>query len=343
MPKGKIVFKGREIRTPGSYMGPMDENGNVAEPPEKEKISIDKRIDHLTVNILDALRLPDFELCELFKAGDGKSMWSSDIRRNMTQLRQNGFDVVPACDHHDKKGRCLGHNKDYKDEKPSRYWLVSKYMPSVFSVPSGFADVNCVVCNHKMSEHDERGDCQHKNCEVIIKAPCHLGPARRDDLTDRIEELEKQKMLSFEELKKEAEDLWPRRQDLSPRTMREEAMLNIFCSLINKQSFAIKAWVTRNPGPEPLPGTTTSMSGFASGCAIKFEQNTCIMEHSKKVLGDGLEVIKKVLDYATDSSLARENRMVWLVNTVEDLLAGKSIKEPSRNYREQYFPTDKDD
>ena len=53
-------------------------------------------------------------------------------------------------------------------------------------------DVECATCGHPMSEH--RGDgksqqCTHEGCEVVIRYPCQLGPARRDDLEDIIDDL----------------------------------------------------------------------------------------------------------------------------------------------------------
>lgn len=37
----------------------------------------------------------------------------------------------------------------------------------------------------------------------------------------------------YEELLKKAQELWPKRPDLNPRTMREDAMLGIVCKLID--------------------------------------------------------------------------------------------------------------
>jgi hypothetical protein len=31
------------------------------------------------------------------------------LRRYLTDLRSEGFEVVPACENYDKTGRCLGH------------------------------------------------------------------------------------------------------------------------------------------------------------------------------------------------------------------------------------------
>jgi hypothetical protein len=47
-------------------------------------------------------------------------------------------------------------------------------------------------------------------------------------------------------------------------------------------------------------------------------------------LTKGLETIQKVLDYATDSSMARANRHVWVCNAIADLLAGRDVEEPPR-------------
>lgn len=42
----------------------------------------------------------------------------------------------------------------------------------------------------------------------------------------------------YEELLKKAQELWPKRSDLSPRTMREDAMLRILCKLIDDAFYA---------------------------------------------------------------------------------------------------------
>ena len=136
----KIAFNGRSIQVPGSYVSPIDKNGNIVKPPERE-ISMNKRTQHLTVEILDALRLPDTELCELLRTGDGKKMHADDMRVEMVRLLRNGLDTVPACDNHDEKGQCLGHNKNHENKKSTRYWLVSKFIPSVLGAPRGFTDI----------------------------------------------------------------------------------------------------------------------------------------------------------------------------------------------------------
>ncbi len=42
----------------------------------------------------------------------------------------------------------------------------------------------------------------------------------------------------YEELLKKAQELWPKRSDLNPRTMREDALIRIFCQLIDAAFYA---------------------------------------------------------------------------------------------------------
>jgi hypothetical protein len=44
---------------------------------------------------------------------------------------------------------------------------------------------------------------------------------------------------AFQDLLEKAKDLWPKRVDMAPRTMREEAMLSIMCELISQVAFAM--------------------------------------------------------------------------------------------------------
>lgn len=40
-----------------------------------------------------------------------------------------------------------------------------------------------------------------------------------------------------------AEQLWPKRPDLNPKTMREEAMVKIFCHLIAKTQDSVRCYI----------------------------------------------------------------------------------------------------
>lgn len=44
----------------------------------------------------------------------------------------------------------------------------------------------------------------------------------------------------------------------------------------------------------------------------------------------GLETIQKVLDYGTSGSEMRYSMMVWTKDAIDDLLAGRRVKEPDR-------------
>ena len=52
----------------------------------------------------------------------------------------------------------------------------------------------------------------------------------------------------------------------------------------------------------------------------------------------GLEAIRKVLDYDTNGSEMRYNMMVWTKNAIDDLLAGRRVKEPPRKSRSDPLP-----
>ncbi len=47
-------------------------------------------------------------------------------------------------------------------------------------------------------------------------------------------------IFNFDELLERAKGLWPTRGDLTPRTLREEALLQIFCSLIDTTGYALQ-------------------------------------------------------------------------------------------------------
>lgn len=53
-------------------------------------------------------------------------------------------------------------------------------------------------------------------------------------------------------------------------------------------------------------------------------------KHDMKTILAGLKVIRKVLDYATESSTTRYKIMCWVQNSVMQLLEGKSVEEPPR-------------
>lgn len=44
----------------------------------------------------------------------------------------------------------------------------------------------------------------------------------------------------FQKLRDKAEDLWPVRGDLRPKTLREDAMLDVVCALIDQSVFGLQ-------------------------------------------------------------------------------------------------------
>jgi len=54
------------------------------------------------------------------------------------------------------------------------------------------------------------------------------------------------------------------------------------------------------------------------------------MDYAMTDMLQGLKVIREVLNWASDSSQERENRMVWLKNSIDGLLRGEKIKLPER-------------
>jgi hypothetical protein len=117
--------------------------------------------------------------------------------------------------------------------------------------------------------------------------------------------------LPYKELLEKAFALWPRHQSVAPPTYRETAMLRVVCSLIDEQTFAIRAEMLDRMYPNVAPT----------------ESETFKLDD---VVRKSLEVIRQVLDYETDSSQARNNIMVWVKNAVNDLLAGREVELPPR-------------
>ena len=54
------------------------------------------------------------------------------------------------------------------------------------------------------------------------------------------------------------------------------------------------------------------------------------MEYATTDLLDGLKKIQSVLDWAFDSTEARQNQTVWVKNSIDALLRGEKIELPKR-------------
>ena len=89
----------------------------------------------------------------------------------------------------------------------------------------------------------------------------------------------------FQDLLTEAKNLWPQRNDLKTRTMREDAMLEILCALVDRQATYLQRWsealvkVARMSWPPPRDfnevleihhdGELISQLGFVADSAVK--------------------------------------------------------------------------
>lgn len=65
---------------------------------------------HVSVNIDHLLRMDDAKLMETIVSFD--PMTVDQVRSYLQELKGDGYEVVPPCDHHDDRGHCLGHDKD---------------------------------------------------------------------------------------------------------------------------------------------------------------------------------------------------------------------------------------
>jgi hypothetical protein len=68
-----------------------------------------KRI-HITMDIEGGLRLPDSQLDGAL-IEHGRHLSAAEARCRLRELRDQGFQVIPTCDHHDEFGHCLGHEE----------------------------------------------------------------------------------------------------------------------------------------------------------------------------------------------------------------------------------------
>lgn len=47
----------------------------------------------------------------------GKTLTGEELLEMAIDLKARGFEVIPVCDHHDERGRCLGHPADDDHEQ----------------------------------------------------------------------------------------------------------------------------------------------------------------------------------------------------------------------------------
>ena len=67
------------------------------------------RNTHIVMSIDGALKLSDEMLDGAIIDDNGKSLSASEARKVLNDYKAKGFKVMPACDHHDERGYCLGH------------------------------------------------------------------------------------------------------------------------------------------------------------------------------------------------------------------------------------------
>jgi hypothetical protein len=68
------------------------------------------KLIHVTMDIDGGLRLPD-SLLDGALIENGRPLSAAEARRRLRELRDQGFEFIPVCDHHDEFGHCLGHKE----------------------------------------------------------------------------------------------------------------------------------------------------------------------------------------------------------------------------------------
>lgn len=66
---------------------------------------------HITIDLVGGLRLSRHELKHCLLRDDGTNYTPDECVEIFKDHLRKGFDVLPACDHHDEKGHCLGHEQ----------------------------------------------------------------------------------------------------------------------------------------------------------------------------------------------------------------------------------------
>lgn len=67
------------------------------------------RYYHLTLDLSWASRQPDIKLTGMLRDASGRILTASDVRERLRQAQRQGYDVLPMCQRHDKRGLCQGH------------------------------------------------------------------------------------------------------------------------------------------------------------------------------------------------------------------------------------------
>ncbi len=70
---------------------------------------------HMVVDIRSILQKPDRELEGMLIDGD-RELTGSEVREHAIKCLREGYDVIPSCDHHNKRGHCLGHETNDSEE-----------------------------------------------------------------------------------------------------------------------------------------------------------------------------------------------------------------------------------
>ncbi len=93
----------------------MSDGHTQAAPPAREVGTT----YHVTVDLRWVLRAKDREIRHmLVDAETGRNLTPEECRDLAIERLRQGFEVLPVCDHHDAKGRCLGHKPGEGGVKP---------------------------------------------------------------------------------------------------------------------------------------------------------------------------------------------------------------------------------
>lgn len=71
------------------------------------------RTNHMTMDIIGASRLSDYDLESGVINNDGSKPPASEIRKELKKYENLGFSVLPVCLNYDKNGNCKGHNEPH--------------------------------------------------------------------------------------------------------------------------------------------------------------------------------------------------------------------------------------
>jgi hypothetical protein len=83
--------------------------GGQTQPPRRVSEMQTGKSYHMTIDLRGGLRLKDKQLRGVIVDDDGRRLSPDEARDVFVEYLRKGFDVLPVCDHHDDKGKCLGH------------------------------------------------------------------------------------------------------------------------------------------------------------------------------------------------------------------------------------------